>query len=514
MVALEISAPRNREQDGMGSGEDQAAGNSSESLTARIISRFVSPGGQRPDRGLVLGTNHHHHRRDKFTRLLFTLLALGVGYALYLSGAAINAAPQPVMLTGLGADETYGPPTVISLIEWPAPQELRLQLASGSTLIETLTGAGVPTGDAYAAVAALRQHIDPRRLAIGQEMTALLESVPVGGEAALRRLKSLQPPPQWREKLAALTLRSAFDQYLVTMPAADGSGYFTEARPIPTLPLTQYGAGIIDDSLYLAAERAGLPQEIIIELIRIFSFNVDFQREIRPGDAFEVYFERRATAERLELEEGGIVYASMRLRGKPLTFYRFDLGGPKNWDYFDAQGRSARKTLMKTPIDGARLSSRYGSRKHPVLGYRLNHQGVDFSSGRSGTPIYAAGDGVIERSSRYGAYGNYIRIRHNSTYKTVYAHLSRYGRGIKSGVRVRQGQIIGYTGATGRVTGPHLHYEVFVNGSRVNPVTLKLPTGKKLKGEELVAFQTRRAVLESELQALRELRQLADAPSD
>lgn len=502
----------------MHSGNDEIAGNCPESVFESPTEPADSPGYRPADGNILLaGTSHRYQDQSAVVRLLFPLLAVAAAGALLISAASGNWGPQPVMLTGLSADETYGPPTVISLIDWPAPQELKLQLASGSTLIETLTGAGVPTADAYAALAALRKHIDPRRLAIGQEMSVLLESVPVGGEAAL---KTLSPPPEWAAKLSSLTLRSAFDQYLITAPAEGGADYVTEALAIPTMPLTHYGAGIIDDSLYLSAERAGLPQEIIIELIRIFSFNVDFQREIRPGDAFEVYFERRATTDQLELEEGGIVYASMRLRGKTMAFYRFDFGGaengggPKNWDFFDAEGRSARKTLMKTPIDGARLSSRYGRRKHPVLGYKLNHQGVDFSTGRSGTPIYAAGDGVIERSSRYGAYGNYIRIRHNSTYKTAYAHLSRYGRGVKSGVRVRQGQIIGYTGATGRVTGPHLHYEVFVNGTRVNPVTLKLPTGKKLKDSELEAFLARRTALESELQALRELRQLAIAPSD
>ena len=491
----------------MNSGENHSAGNGPESLIAQGISPSVDPvaGGAG---GLVIGTDQHYRGQGIGARLLFSLLAMAVALALYHSNATPSA-PQPVMITGLGPGEIYGPPTLGSLVKRPAARELKLRLASGSTLIETLTRAGVPTRDAYAAVTSLGKHIDPRRLAIGQEITAVLESVPVGGEEALDHLKSLDPPPEWSEKLASLTLRSAFDQYLVTAPETGGSAYITNVRVIPTLSLTQYGAGVIDDSLYLAAERAGLPQEIIVELIRIFSFNVDFQREIRPGDAFEVYFERRATAERLELEEGGILYASMTLRGKPMNFYRFDMGGPKNWDYFDAEGRSARKTLMKTPIDGARLSSRYGRRKHPVLGYRLNHQGVDFSTGRSGTPIYAAGDGVIERSSRYGAYGNYIRIRHNSTYKTAYAHLSRYGRGIKSGVRVRQGQIIGYTGSTGRVTGPHLHYEVFVNGKRVNPVTLKLPTGKKLENAELAAFQTRRAEMNADLEALRQLQQLA-----
>ena len=192
---------------------------------------------------------------------------------------------------------------------------------------------------------------------------------------------------------------------------------------------------------------------------------------------------------------GDIVYAAMTLSGKRMELYRFT---PKsgNTDYLDPKGDSVRKTLMRTPIDGARLSSGYGMRKHPILGYTKMHRGVDFAAPR-GTPIYAAGDGTVEVAGRKGAYGKYVRIRHNSTYKTAYAHMSRYGKGIKKGKRVKQGQIIGYVGSTGRSTGPHLHYEILVNGRQINPRRVKLPSGEKLKGQDLEAFAQARAEIDA-----------------
>lgn len=384
---------------------------------------------------------------------------------------------------------------------------LALQLRSGDTLIETLTDAGAPTRDAYRALTALGKLINLKRLQVGQEIDLHLETRQDWAEA----------PPLVR--LAQLSVRSDFDKRIIvsTDTTDRKAGYTAVASSIPTLKLAAFGEGIIDDSLFLAAERADVPVEIIIELIRMFSFSVDFQREIWPGDSFAVYYERDTIIGDVETEnyikEGNILFARLTLRGKEHSLYRF---GPENGagkdarvDYFDDIGKSARRALMKTPIDGARLSSRYGRRKHPVLGYVRNHPGVDFSTGRSGTPIYAAGDGVIQRASKYSTYGNYVRIRHNSTYETAYAHLSKYGRGIKKGVRVKQGQVIGYTGATGRVTGPHLHYEVYVNGSRVNPTTLKLPTGRTLKKNEFSAFALSRESADEAIASLRNAQRIA-----
>lgn len=409
---------------------------------------------------------------------------------------------------------TFGPPIEADPNTPPAQRKLALRLASGDTLIDTLTDAGAPVSGAYRAVAALGEALDVRRLQVGQEIDLVLEA-----NAYQLAYGNKEDSGLW--KLASFSVRSEFDQRVVIVQAPDSS-YRVATETIPTVALTRFGKGIINDSLFLSAERADVPPEVIIELIRIFSFSVDFQREIWPGDTFAIYYERTAIWSGLEVREGNILYARLTLRGKEHSFYRFDPGTsdgkPGRIDYFDGNGKSARRALMKTPIDGARLSSRYGRRKHPVLGYVRNHPGVDFSTGRSGTPIYAAGDGVILRASRYSTYGNYIKIRHNSTYQTAYAHLSKYGRGIRKGVRVKQGQIIGYVGATGQVTGPHLHYEVFVNGTRINPTTLKLPTGKTLTGAALSAFQQVRLQVDNSVASLQAfqmmVRDMADERPD
>lgn len=231
-----------------------------------------------------------------------------------------------------------------------------------------------------------------------------------------------------------------------------------------------------------------MPQAIIVELIRIFSYDVDFQREIRKGDQFEIFYERKISEDGRRVQEGEILYARLNIKGEDIHLYRHVPEGKDFAEYFHEDGQSSKKALMKTPIEGARLSSSYGRRKHPVLGYTRMHKGVDFSA-PTGTPIMAAGDGVVERASWFGSFGNYVRIRHNGSYKTIYAHMSKYGRGIKKGVRVRQGQIIGYVGATGRVTGRHLHYEVYKDGTQVNPLSLKMPSGIKLTGAPFKQFE-------------------------
>ena len=268
----------------------------------------------------------------------------------------------------------------------------------------------------------------------------------------------------------------------------DETGNFTAEERLFELETKPVRAeGEITDSLFLAADRAGVPANTIVELIRIFSFDVDFQREIQPGDSFSVMYERKFDESDRPVKEGNILFASMTLSGKEIALYRYtpkDDGIP---EYFTADGKSIKKTLMRTPVDGARLSSGFGKRKHPILGYTRMHRGVDFAAPR-GTPIMAAGSGVVEMAARHGGYGNYVRIRHNGTYKTAYAHMKGFAKGIRKGARVRQGQIIGYIGTTGRSTGPHLHYEVLVDNAQVDPRSIKLPTGRVLKGKELKRF--------------------------
>ena len=229
-------------------------------------------------------------------------------------------------------------------------------------------------------------------------------------------------------------------------------------------------------------KEAGISELVINEIIRIYSFEVDFQRDIHEGDYFEALFTRRKNDQGKTVQIDDPEYLVLSSRGTPLTYYLYS--NDEFSEYFDENGKGMTKSLMKTPINGARLSSSYGMRKHPISGYNKMHKGVDFAA-PTGTPIFAAGNGVVEFVGRNGGYGNYIRIRHDSTYKTAYAHLNGFKKGVYEGVRVKQGDIIGFVGSTGKSTGPHLHYEIIVNGKQVNPATLKLPSGRKLNDQQL-----------------------------
>jgi len=254
-----------------------------------------------------------------------------------------------------------------------------------------------------------------------------------------------------------------------------------------------YKEDIILESLYKVATQQKIPANTIIEFARIYGFQVDFQRDIRKGDKFQVMYEIFLNEKKEIVETGEILYANLKLSGKDNGLYFFDRKGSEG--HYDKNGKSVKKALMKTPINGARLSSPFGMRKHPIDGYNKMHRGTDFAA-PMGTPIMASGDGVIKKAGWCGGGGNCVKIRHNSTYQTVYAHMSKFARGIKPGVRVKQGQTIGYVGSTGKSTGPHLHYEVIVNGKKVNSQKLKLPSGKILKGQERKVFETKKIKLD------------------
>ena len=262
-----------------------------------------------------------------------------------------------------------------------------------------------------------------------------------------------------------------------------------------------YKENVIKNSLYKAAIDKKIEPNIIVQFAQIYGFQVDFQRDIRKNDSFQIVYEEYKNDENKIIDFGNILYANLILQGKSLELYYFNSDKEKINDHFEANGQSIKKTLMKTPINGARLSSSYGMRKHPILGYNKMHQGTDFAA-PTGTPIMASGSGVILKAGWCGGGGNCVKIRHNSTYSTVYAHMSKFARGIKKGIRVNQGQIIGYVGSTGMSTGPHLHYEVIKNGKKVNSQKLKLPSGKKLKGQDREDFELAKIkinVLKSEL---------------
>ncbi|SLN09899.1 M23 family metallopeptidase [Oceanibacterium hippocampi] len=357
-------------------------------------------------------------------------------------------------------------------------------VAKGDTLAKLLARAGTDSRDAHQAITALSEVFDPRRLRIGQEIRLEFSPLGEGAEGELR--------------LSRVSLMDSVEHEVSATRRDDA--FTPEENHLELERSLVRSDGVINSSLFLAARDAGLPPEIVIEMIRIFSFDVDFQREVQPGDRFSVYYESFRNDAGETVKYGNILLAGMTLSGEQLTFYRFTPDDDGVTDYFTATGQSVKKTLMRTPIDGARLSSGFGKRRHPILGYTKMHRGVDFAA-PSGTPIMAAGDGVVEFAGRHGGYGNYVRIRHNGTYKTAYAHMRRFGKGVRAGTRVRQGQIIGYVGTTGRSTGPHLHYEVLKGDHQVNPLAIKLPTGRKLSGSMLARFAKERDSLETRFAA-------------
>ena len=257
---------------------------------------------------------------------------------------------------------------------------------------------------------------------------------------------------------------------------------------------------VITNNLYSSAVSSGVEPNIIVEFARIFGFEVDFQRDIRKGDWFEILYEKFEDDNNKVRDTGKIIYASMYVNGEEINLYNFKYKNDE--DYYDLNGKSITKSLMKTPINGARLSSSFGMRKHPILGYNKMHRGTDFAA-PSGTPIMASGSGTITRARWCGGGGNCVKIKHNSTYETIYAHMKAFAKGVKEGRKVKQGQIIGYVGSTGMSTGPHLHYEVLVNGKKVNSQKLKLPSGKILKGDERKQFELDRIKIDLKLSELR-----------
>jgi murein DD-endopeptidase MepM/ murein hydrolase activator NlpD len=345
-----------------------------------------------------------------------------------------------------------------------------LRVARGDTLGKMLTRVGVSGQQANAAFTALKTRFDPRRIRVGQEIEITL--APALDDADNGQLLGLT--------IAAGPLEE------VSVERGPEGDYVASTHRLATDTAPTRASGTIENSLFVAGEKAGVPVPVLVELIRAFSWDVDFQRDIQPGDEFEIMYDRFVNARGETVYHGDVTYAALTLSRQKLALYRFTRNNGEE-GFFDLKGKSARKALLRTPIDGARLSSGYGRRKHPILGYTRMHKGVDFAAPK-GTPIYAAGNGSVEVAGRKGGYGNYVRIRHNGTYATAYAHMNGFAKGIRRGTRVKQGQVIGYVGTTGRSTGPHLHYEVIRDGRQTNPMKVKMPAGPKLKGKELERF--------------------------
>lgn len=354
----------------------------------------------------------------------------------------------------------------------PAAEEMRIEIGKGDTLAGVLGNAGLEQGEAQIIVNKVSKHFNMKSLRPGQVFNITLE------------------PADTKTGYQLASLNFAVDPLKTVEVSRNGNGdIISKLNEKKVNKQREAREMTIDGSVYASADRADLPDRVTANAIKLFSYAVDFQRDVKSGDKLEVLYDSYKTDDGYLARTGEIVFAKLNVGGREYALYRFETSGGKV-DYYTAQGKSIRKStgLMRTPIAYGRMSSGFGMRRHPVLGYTKMHAGVDFAA-PTGTPIFASGAGVIEKAGRFSSYGNYIRVRHSSKISTAYAHLSRYGKGIRPGVKVKQGQVIGYVGTTGRSTGPHLHYEVLVNNVQVNPASVKFSGDNALKGNDLNNFK-------------------------
>lgn len=353
-------------------------------------------------------------------------------------------------------------------------RNVEVRVRPGETLERAVERAGVTAEEARQAVETLGRAMDTIDIKAGMAFDAAVAQ-PHGEDRPAR--------------LVGLALRTGPATALTLTRTFDGALRLRALEEKVTAETT-VADGEIKGSLYESAQRLGATPAITAQVAKLFAHKLDFQRDIQPGDDFRLVFDRKVTESGRTIETGDLEYAELH----GVKFFRFERDGGEA-EYFDERGKNIRGFLLRTPVDGARLTSGFGKRRHPILGYARAHQGVDFGAG-SGTPVLAAGDGVVVRAGRWGGYGNWLQIRHSGGWDTGYAHLSRYAKGLKPGMKVRQGQVVAYVGSTGMSTGPHLHYEVWQRGKRVNPVGAKVPQGTVLAGAELARFKAQKSRLE------------------
>ena len=335
----------------------------------------------------------------------------------------------------------------------------------GDTLSHAFSSMRISENKIFGLINKLKSEFDPRKLRIGQKIKIFIDK---------NDTKNINGIVIHIDKIRSIEVFKQNNDFVLNK--------YKE----PTIKTFHKTTGEINSSLYLAATNAGMPIPVLMEVVKLYSFDVDFQREIKRGDTFEVLYQLQHNKSGDLVSSGPVLRAVLSLDGERLPLYRFEYE-KGYFDYFDSDASSVKKALMRTPLDGARISSGFGKRKHPVLGYTKMHKGVDFAAPRN-TPIFAAGDGIIELARKNGGYGNYIRIRHNTDYKTAYAHLASFGKNVSEGKRIKQGDVIGYVGTTGRSTGPHLHYEIIFRNKQVNPLKVRMPKGLKLKNENYNLF--------------------------
>jgi len=415
-------------------------------------------------------------------------------------------------------------------------QTQTVKMESGDTLVAALTDAGVSGSDANAAVVALAKVYNVRSLRAGQSFDLTLQTPaqlakPVPAKPVAHVAQITYTPPAGADdsdsnvaddveaaaptpagKLLSISFSPSAEHQVTITRGTDDT--FAARDEVQQLQVKYHHAGAtIDSSLYLAAMQAGIPAEVVVQMIHMFSYEVDFQRDLRPGNSFEVLYSYYYTPDGQAAKQGDIEYAAMKIGGRTIALYRYDPNGPDGPDYFDSKGQSAKSMLMKTPVDGARISSGFGMRFHPILGYTRMHKGIDFAV-PTGTPVMAAGSGIIKQEGWSNGYGNFMLIDHQNGYATAYGHLSRFAAGTHVGGHVHQGQVVALSGATGMATGPHLHYEIRVNNVQVNPATVKIATGRHLFGHDLVAFGDARAHIDQELASMPKESKVAEQAAD
>jgi murein DD-endopeptidase MepM/ murein hydrolase activator NlpD len=403
-------------------------------------------------------------------------LVLACGLLVFIASRGFSPSPsqKEVIIQAPSSQPTSTPATSpappLPPQEPTGPFEETLTIAEGDTLAEVLGNLGIPCNQAQEVITALSTAFNPKDLKVDQEIYVVYNCGPGSEECDLQ----------------SLYIRPDIDHDVEVLRTKDGA--FEATKHKIQLKHTHVDiSGSIDMSLYVDALRAGASPKMLEEMIKIFSYDVDFQRDIQPGTEFSLLYDTYKDEESGLERPGELLYAHLVLEGKPYALYRFQPPGGVP-GYYTLKGESVKKALLKTPVDGARLTSGFGNRKHPIQGYTKMHKGVDFGAPK-GTPIMAAGDGIVERCNKFGGYGNYICIKHGGNTKTAYAHLCRFAKGMKAGKKVKQGSIIGYVGSTGNSTGPHLHFEVIQNGKHVNPQKITQFPSSKLGGKALAAFK-------------------------
>ena len=415
------------------------------------------------------------HAAPVFRMLLVSTLALSVGLSGHYwrpSSAVVTVAATPTVQNAVRAVERSATGQAVAIVNKAVVQALapaenvarEAEIGGGQDFSDMLGDAGVADADAKAAMNALSRAYPLQKLRAGQNVTLTFSRTPQA------------------ETFTSAVFQPEDTKEVSVVRQADGS-FVAKSKMIPIVRERVAAQGEIRSSVFEAGERAGVPYAVMAAMIRVYAHSIDFQRDIHPGDRFEILYDQPKTVQGKPVGEGSIIYAAMHIDGEIKPIYRVTFAD-KTVDYFDASGRSARRALLRTPVAAARVTSSFGMRMHPLLGYSKMHQGVDFGA-PPGTPIFAAGSGVVEEIGFKGGYGRYIRLRHPGSYETAYGHMSRFNSHLYRGARVNQGEVIGYVGSSGRSTGPHLHYEVHVNGRQVNPLSIKTPVGRVLEGAQL-----------------------------